>query len=58
MKTAAGRKKKIASFVEMLKNGRTIYPRARHRPEPLEPPQARAPGSDLARRTTPLHEAL
>jgi uncharacterized protein YdeI (YjbR/CyaY-like superfamily) len=26
MKTAAGRKKKIASFVEMLKNGTTIYP--------------------------------
>jgi uncharacterized protein YdeI (YjbR/CyaY-like superfamily) len=26
MKTAAGRKKKIAGFVEMLKNGKTIYP--------------------------------
>jgi uncharacterized protein YdeI (YjbR/CyaY-like superfamily) len=26
MKTEAGRRKKIASFVEMLKNGETIYP--------------------------------
>ena len=26
MKTAAGRKKKIANFVEMLKNGKTIHP--------------------------------
>ncbi len=26
MKTEAGRKKKIASFVEMLKRGETIYP--------------------------------
>ena len=26
MKTEAGRKKKIESFVEMLKRGETIYP--------------------------------
>ena len=26
MKTAAGRRKKIAAFVEMLKRGETIYP--------------------------------
>jgi uncharacterized protein YdeI (YjbR/CyaY-like superfamily) len=26
MKTEAGRKKKIAGFVEMLKRGETIYP--------------------------------
>jgi uncharacterized protein YdeI (YjbR/CyaY-like superfamily) len=26
MKTKAGRKKKIVTFVEMLKRGRTIYP--------------------------------
>ncbi len=29
MKTEAGRKKKIASFVEMLKRGETIYPQAK-----------------------------
>ncbi|HWK66267.1 MAG TPA: YdeI/OmpD-associated family protein [Rhizobiaceae bacterium] len=29
MKTEAGRKKKIASFVEMLKRGETIYPQRR-----------------------------
>ena len=29
MKTAAGRKKRIASFVEMLKRGEAIYPQAR-----------------------------
>ena len=30
MKTEAGRKKKIASFVEMLKRGETIYPQKRN----------------------------
>ena len=29
LKTEAGRKKKIASFVEMLKRGETIYPQGR-----------------------------
>ena len=29
MKTEAGRKKKIASFVEMLKRGETIHPQAK-----------------------------
>jgi uncharacterized protein YdeI (YjbR/CyaY-like superfamily) len=29
MKTEAGRKKKVAAFVEMLKRGETIYPQAR-----------------------------
>jgi uncharacterized protein YdeI (YjbR/CyaY-like superfamily) len=37
MKTAAGREQKIASFVEMLKNGKTIYP------------QSIAPGTSLLR---------
>ena len=32
MKTEAGRKKKIAMFVEMLKRGETIHPQARKRP--------------------------
>jgi uncharacterized protein YdeI (YjbR/CyaY-like superfamily) len=31
MKTEAGRKKRIAAFVEMLKNGETIYPNGRGR---------------------------
>lgn len=31
MKTEAGRKKKIADFVEMLKRGETIYPQAKTR---------------------------
>jgi uncharacterized protein YdeI (YjbR/CyaY-like superfamily) len=31
MKTAAGRKKKIAAFVEMLKNGKTIHPNGKPR---------------------------
>ena len=30
MKTEAGRKKKIASFVEMLKRGETIYPQKKN----------------------------
>ena len=29
MKTEAGRKKKIETFVEMLKRGETIYPQGR-----------------------------
>ena len=29
MKTEAGRKKKIAGFVEMLKRGETIYPQGK-----------------------------
>jgi uncharacterized protein YdeI (YjbR/CyaY-like superfamily) len=29
MKTEAGRKKRIAAFVEMLKKGETIYPQTR-----------------------------
>ena len=29
LKTEAGRKKKIAAFVEMLERGETIYPQAR-----------------------------
>ncbi|TIP69277.1 MAG: hypothetical protein E5X63_45495, partial [Mesorhizobium sp.] len=29
MKTEAGRKKKIAAFVEMLKRGETIYPQGK-----------------------------
>ena len=29
MKTAAGREKKIKTFVEMLKRGETIYPQTR-----------------------------
>lgn len=32
MKTAAGRKKKIAGFVEMLKKGETIYPNGKEAP--------------------------
>lgn len=32
MKTADGRKKKIASFVEMLKNGKTIHPNGKGKP--------------------------
>ncbi|MGC4083700.1 MAG: YdeI/OmpD-associated family protein [Vicinamibacterales bacterium] len=32
MKTAAGRKKKIAAFVEMLKRGETIHPQAKQSP--------------------------
>jgi uncharacterized protein YdeI (YjbR/CyaY-like superfamily) len=32
MKTAAGREKKIAGFVEMLKNGKTIYPQGKAAP--------------------------
>jgi uncharacterized protein YdeI (YjbR/CyaY-like superfamily) len=31
MKTAAGREKKIASFVEMLKRGETIYPQGKQK---------------------------
>ncbi|HEY6631177.1 MAG TPA: YdeI/OmpD-associated family protein, partial [Rhizobiaceae bacterium] len=31
MKTEAGRKKRIAAFVEMLKRGETIYPQKRQR---------------------------
>jgi uncharacterized protein YdeI (YjbR/CyaY-like superfamily) len=30
MKTEAGRKKKIESFVEMLKRGETIYPQKKN----------------------------
>jgi uncharacterized protein YdeI (YjbR/CyaY-like superfamily) len=29
MKTEAGRKKRIAAFVEMLKKGETIYPQGK-----------------------------
>ena len=29
MKTAAGRKKKVETFVEMLKRGETLYPQAK-----------------------------
>jgi uncharacterized protein YdeI (YjbR/CyaY-like superfamily) len=32
MKTEAGRKKKIAGFVEMLKNGKTVYPNGKVSP--------------------------
>ena len=31
MKTEAGRKKKIAGFVEMLKRGETIYPQGKQK---------------------------
>ena len=34
MKTEAGRKKKIASFVAMLKRGDTIYPQRKKLAEP------------------------
>jgi uncharacterized protein YdeI (YjbR/CyaY-like superfamily) len=33
MKTAEGRKKKIAAFVQMLKAGKTIHPNAKKREE-------------------------
>jgi uncharacterized protein YdeI (YjbR/CyaY-like superfamily) len=32
MKTEAGRKRKIETFVEMLKRGETIYPKAGNEP--------------------------
>lgn len=39
MKTEAGRKKKIADFVEMLKNGKTIHPQGK--PAAAEAPRQR-----------------
>jgi uncharacterized protein YdeI (YjbR/CyaY-like superfamily) len=44
MKTAAGRAKKIAGFVEMLKNGKTIYPQGTATARTRRASTAKAPG--------------